>query len=396
MAPAPQRIAVVDFGTNSTRLLVADVDATGRLRELERRTTVTRLGDGIDATGRLADDAVGRVLKALADYRDMIDAVGNVQQRIGVATSAVRDATNGDAFVATVAADFGIDVRTITGDEEARLTFLGATAGTHRTDGEAAPAEPGGEPSTGRSSGDDAGEATARASDEPAVRGAGEATARVSGEPAVREAGEATAHVSGEPAVRGAGERPSVPGAASATEAQDTLVIDIGGGSTEYVVGVPGTPPAFHVSTRMGSVRFTERHLHHDPPPPAELTELDKAADEVIAAAVPRTLRPKRAIAVAGTPTSLAAIDQQLDPYDPVKVHGYILARTTVERIAAQLARTPLAERRAIAGLHPDRAPTIVAGAQILVRSLNAFDLDELEVSEADILQGAALTAAVP
>src|ERR1700742_1359713 len=125
MAPAPQRIAVVDFGTNSTRLLVADVDATGRLRELERRTTVTRLGDGIDATGRLADDAVGRVLKALADPRDMIDAGGNVQQRIGVATSAVRDATNGDAFVATVAADFGIDVRTITGDEEARLTFLG-------------------------------------------------------------------------------------------------------------------------------------------------------------------------------------------------------------------------------------------------------------------------------
>lgn len=308
MAPASQRIAVVDFGTNSTRLLVADVDRDGRLNELERRTTVTRLGDGIDTTGRLADDAVGRVFTALADYRQTIDAVGDVPRRIGVATSAVRDAANGDDFVARVKQDFGIDVRTISGDEEARLTFLGATAG-------------------------------------------------------------------------------------ASGPHDETLVIDIGGGSTEYVVGVPTEAPSFHVSTRMGSVRFTERHLHHDPPTPPETNELDAAADAVIAAAVPDDIRRRttKAIAVAGTPTSLAAIEQSLDPYDPAKVHGYVLSRDTTERIAAQLARAALEERRRITGLHPDRAPTIVAGAQILVRSLRAFALDRVEVSESDVLQGAAI-----
>lgn len=305
-----RRIAVVDLGTNSTRLLIADVDDDGTLLELERRTTVTRLGDGVDATGRLSDAATERVFAALADYRARIDR-HDASTVVAVATSAVRDAANGEAFRATLQHRFDIDARTISGDEEARLTFRGAT--------------------------------TAR---------------RQANEP--------------------------------------TMVLDIGGGSTEYVVGHPRTDPTFHVSTRMGSVRQTERHLHADPPRPDELERLSEEADDIIAATVPQAIRDTATtgIAVAGTATSLAAIDQALDPYDSTKVHGYVLTKTACARMLAQLTAVPLQERQAITGLHPDRAPTIVAGATILTRSIEAFGLDQIKVSETDILHGAALSAA--
>jgi exopolyphosphatase/guanosine-5'-triphosphate,3'-diphosphate pyrophosphatase len=152
-------------------------------------------------------------------------------------------------------------------------------------------------------------------------------------------------------------------------------VIDIGGGSTEYVTGRAGSDPGFHVSTRMGSVRHTERHLKTDVP--AAVRE-----------------RVEEGIAVAGTATTLAAIAQELDPYDPEKVHGYRVGAATCERIVAQLAALTVAERRRVTGLHPDRAPTIVAGAVILLESMRAFELGEIEVSEADILHGAALASA--
>ena len=174
-------------------------------------------------------------------------------------------------------------------------------------------------------------------------------------------------------------------------------MIDIGGGSTEYVVGHPGSEPSFHVSTRMGSVRHTERHLHSDPPAEAELARLAEDADRIIEADVPAAIRAEveRGIAVAGTATSLAAIDQRLDPYDPERVHGHRPHRERVRRAcSAMLAALPVAERREVAGLLPDRAPTIVAGVTILARSLHAFGLGEVEVSEADILHGAALDAA--
>jgi exopolyphosphatase / guanosine-5'-triphosphate,3'-diphosphate pyrophosphatase len=305
-----RRIGVVDLGTNSTRLLVAALDG-GQLAELERRTTVTRLGEGVEATGRLGDAAIARVSEALAVYREILDRLG-ADEVVAVATSAMRDAENGPAFRDEIRARFGIDARTISGDEEARLTFLGATAG--------------------------------------------------------REAG------------------------------AETLVIDIGGGSTEYVTGQAGSDPGFHVSTRMGSVRHTERHLKSDPPAGDEMAALAEDARTVVRAEVPPEVRDRveEGIAVAGTATSLAAIAQELDPYDPDRVHGYRLGHSTVERIVAQLAAQTVAARRRVTGLHPDRAPTIVAGAVILLESMRAFGLDEIEVSEADILHGAALTAASP
>lgn len=304
------RIAVADLGTNSTRLLVADVDGDGRLTEIERRTTVTRLGEGVDASGRLAPEAIERVYAALAEYREIAAANGS-ESSIAVATSAVRDAANGSELEAGIRARYGFDVRTITGDEEARLTFLGATANSSRS------------------------------------------------------------------------------------RDQPTLVIDIGGGSTELVIGRPGSEPSFHVSTRLGSVRQSERHLSDDPPGEGELAALAAEARAILAEAVPEDLRATvdDGIAVAGTPTSLAAIDQRLDPYDPARVHGYRLELAACERKLALLASLPLVERRELTGLHPERAPTIVAGVAILVESMRLLGLDQVEASETDILHGAALAA---
>jgi exopolyphosphatase / guanosine-5'-triphosphate,3'-diphosphate pyrophosphatase len=301
------RVAVVDIGTNSTRLLVAEID-DGKVDELDRRTTVTRLGEGLEATGRLSDAAMSRVVDALATYREAIDSHG-ADRVVAVATSAMRDAANGPDFRDQIQRRFDIDARTISGDEEARLTFLGATAGRD-------------------------------------------------------------------------------PGA-------DTLVIDIGGGSTEYVTGRPGADPGFHVSTRMGSVRHTERHLHTDPPTAAELDALAEDARSIIEADVPADVRERvdAGIAVAGTATSLAAIDQELDPYDPEKVHGYRLSLERCKALLTRLAELTVAQKRELAGLQPDRAPTIVAGAGILLESMRGFGLDAIEISETDILHGVALAA---
>ena len=298
---------MIDLGTNSSRLLVADVDGD-QLKEVERRTSVTRLGEGLEASGRLSDAAIARVVETVSGYRELLDR-HRAETVVCVATSAMRDAENGHELADLLRRRLRVDPRVISGEEEARLTFRGATSG--------------------------------------------------------RPAGDAT------------------------------LVIDIGGGSTEYVVGQPAGEPSFHVSTRMGSVRHTERHLHSDPPAAAELTALTDDVDHILAADVPAAVRAgvERAIAVAGTATSLAAIDLELDPYDPERVQGHRLPQGTCERLRDRLASLPLAERREVTGLHPDRAPTIVAGATILARSLHAFGLQEVEVSEADILHGAALAA---
>jgi exopolyphosphatase / guanosine-5'-triphosphate,3'-diphosphate pyrophosphatase len=301
------RVGVVDIGTNSTRLLVAEVEGDA-LTELDRRTTVTRLGEGLEASGRLSDAAMARVSEALAGYREALDE-HSAARVVAVATSAMRDAANGPDFRDEIERRFGLDARTISGDEEARLTFLGATAG--------------------------------------------------------RDAGAAT------------------------------LVIDIGGGSTEFVVGHPGGDPEFHISTRMGSVRHTERHLHSDPPTADELAALAEDARAIVETDVPTDVRAgvEAGIAVAGTATSLAAIDQELDPYDPERVHGYRLTTASCERLLGRLAELTVEQRREVPGLHPDRAPTIVAGAGILLESMRACGLEEIEISENDILHGAALAA---
>jgi exopolyphosphatase/guanosine-5'-triphosphate,3'-diphosphate pyrophosphatase len=305
---APPRIAVLDLGTNSTRLLVADV-ADDAITELERRSTVTRLGEGVDATGVLSEAAIDRVTGTVAGYREVIDRLG-ANTVVAIATSAMRDAENGPSFHRTLQQRFGIDARTISGDEEARLTFRGATAGR--------------------------------------------------------------------------------------SDAGETMVIDIGGGSTEYVVGRPGRDPAFNVSTRMGSVRHTERHVEGDPPSADEVAALSADAEQVVKRELPGAVRDgvRHGIAVAGTATSLAAIDLELDPYDPERVHGHRLSLAACNRILAMLAALPLAERRKVTGLHPDRAPTIVAGTAILRESIRCCGLAGVEISEADILHGAALAAA--
>ncbi|MEA2438583.1 MAG: exopolyphosphatase / guanosine-5-triphosphate,3-diphosphate pyrophosphatase [Thermoleophilaceae bacterium] len=300
-------IAVVDIGTNSTRLLVARVEG-GEVEELERRSIVTRLGQGVDASGRLADEAVERVFAVLEEYKELIDKRG-ADLVVALATSAVRDSENGDEFRQAVRERFGFDLRTISGDEEARLTFRGATSG------------------------------------------------------------------------RGDREAP-------------TLVIDIGGGSTELVTGRPGADPEFHVSTQAGSVRQTERHLHDDPPRPEQLAGLRREVRGIIEEAVPAAVSSSvtRGIAVAGTATQLAAVDLGLESRDEGRVHGHILELDAVGRILDRLAAVPLEERRRVRGLDPDRAPTIVAGAAILVEAMESFGLDRVEASETDILHGAGLT----
>ena len=173
-------------------------------------------------------------------------------------------------------------------------------------------------------------------------------------------------------------------------------MLDIGGGSTEFVVGTPGSDPTFHVSTSAGSVRQTERHLADDPPTDEQLSSVAGEVAAIIEAEVPREVRREAAagIAVAGTATQLASVDQRLEEPDPERVHGYRLDRYAVEEILEHLAALPLAERRSIIGLNPARAPTIVAGAIILAEAMQAFDFDWIETSEADILHGTALEAA--
>ena len=298
-------MAVVDIGTNSTRLLVADV--ADDVTELVRESTVTRLGEGVDATGRLGDEPQARVFAALDRYAEQI-AAHDCEASAAVMTSAVRDAANGAEFAATVRERYGLAGRTLSGDEEAAFTFAGATA--------------------------------ARPPDDPTER----------------------------------------------------VVIDIGGGSTELVCGARGEL-GFHVSTQIGVVRHTERHLHADPPAADELVELARAVSGGIAEAVPGDVRARAeaAIAVAGTATSCAAIDLALEVYDTGRVEGHVLSLARLGQLLERLAAMPVAERRQVTGLHPDRAPTIVAGVVILTSVLDAFGLDGVEVSDRDILWGVAL-----
>jgi exopolyphosphatase/guanosine-5'-triphosphate,3'-diphosphate pyrophosphatase len=177
--------------------------------------------------------------------------------------------------------------------------------------------------------------------------------------------------------------------------AEKTLVCDIGGGSTELVIG-DGPDVGFHASLQVGTVRHTERHITHDPPEASELEDLAGDVRALIAEALEGAAFAVAhdGIGVAGTPTSLAAIDQGLDPYDPALVHGYRLPLTSIQRMLSRLASMPLAQRLEVKGLHEGRAPTIVAGVVILVQVMRAFGLNEIEASEHDILWGAALESA--
>jgi exopolyphosphatase / guanosine-5'-triphosphate,3'-diphosphate pyrophosphatase len=288
------RVAAIDLGTNTTRLLVADV-TDGTVDAIVRRSTITRLGEGVDARRRLLPLPITRVRNCLADYRRELESLG-AERALLVATSAVRDAENGEAFLGEIEWSYGFTTRLLSGEQEADLTLRGVGA----VDGE-------------------------------------------------------------------------------------TIVIDIGGGSTELIAA------GARVSTELGSVRLTERFLESDPPAAGELEELAQAIRSVLEE---HDLSGRRGIGVAGTVTSLAALDLGLVEYDADRVHGHRLGQDAVRAQLERLAALPLAERREVPGLEPERAPVIVAGAAILLEIMRHLELPEVEVSERDLLDGAALEAA--
>lgn len=294
------RVAAVDLGTNSTRLLVADVE-DGRLSEVVRRLTITKLGEGVDERRRLLPVPIARVRNCLVDYRRELESLG-ATQTLAIATSAVRDAENGEAFLGEIEWSYGFTTRLLNGDEEAALMARGVLAGRAAPD--------------------------------------------------------------------------------------DTLLIDIGGGSTEIARCAHGEL-TFAASIDVGCVRLTERFLISDPPAPRELLAAALEVRELLP-----QLEPLSAIGVAGTVTTLAALDLGLTVYDPGQTHGHVISREAVEDWLARLARMTVGERLDLPSMEPGRAPVIVAGVLILREILDAYGLPEIEASERDILQGAAFAAA--
>jgi exopolyphosphatase / guanosine-5'-triphosphate,3'-diphosphate pyrophosphatase len=282
------RVGAIDLGTNSTRLLVADV-ADGGVDEVRRALKITRLGEGVDSRGRLLPLPIARVRNVLSDFRRELDALG-AERTLAAATSAVRDAENGEAFLGEVEWSYGFSTRLLSGDDEALLTFRGVAAGR--------------------------------------------------------------------------------------TLEPETLIVDIGGGSTELILADR------HTSLDVGCVRLTER-----------FGDDADAAGAFVGTLLPE-LDVRTAIGVAGTITSLAAVDLGLVEYNPVSVHGHTLTAAAVDEQLAWLAALPIEERRRVPGLEPDRAPVIVAGAAILREVLHHYGLDEIEASEHDLLHGIALAAA--
>ncbi|MFE2233661.1 exopolyphosphatase [Streptomyces sp. NPDC059442] len=302
------RVAGIDCGTNSIRLLVADVHPeTGELVELDRRMTIVRLGQGVDRTGRLAPDALERTFAACRAYAEVIREFGAERVRF-VATSASRDAENRDEFVAGVKDILGVEPEVITGDQEAEFSFTGAT------------------------------------------------------------------------------------GELSGTEKY--LVVDIGGGSTEFVVGNRHVEAARSVD--IGCVRLTERHVRSDPPAAAEVDAIRAdvraalaLAEETVPIAAAGTL-----VGLAGSVTTVAAIALGLEEYDSERIHHSRISREQVAAVVERLLASTHEERAAIAVIHPGRVDVIAAGALVLLEIMERTGAREVVVSEHDILDGIALSVA--
>jgi exopolyphosphatase / guanosine-5'-triphosphate,3'-diphosphate pyrophosphatase len=302
------RVAAVDLGTNSTRLLVADVD-DGRIDELVRETRITRLGEGVDARRRLLPLPIARVRNVLTDFRRTAEEL-HAERTLLIATSAVRDADNGEAFLGEIEWSYGFTTQLLSGDDEALLSLRGVTAD--------------------------------------------------------RRLGEAT------------------------------VIVDVGGGSTEVTsANFPGGAD-WHDSLDIGAVRLTERFLHTDPPTDKELDACAEAARAMLAERIPKDVRvnARAAIGVAGTITSLAALDLELEQYDRDRVHGHVLTPEALGKQVDRLAALTTEERRKLPAFDPERAPVIVGGAVIVREIVSFLGIDGLEVSERDILDGAALAAA--
>jgi exopolyphosphatase / guanosine-5'-triphosphate,3'-diphosphate pyrophosphatase len=313
-----RRVAAVDCGTNSLRLLVADVDlGRAEITDVARRMEIVRLGQGVDQSGRLAPEALDRTIGVLRDYADVIAASAVRAVRM-VATSATRDASNAAEFTRRVKEVLGISPEVLTGGQEAKLSFTGATAEL-----------------------------------------------------------------------------------AAARDAGPFLVVDIGGGSTEFVLGpaanaAVATGDADHagqaISVDVGCVRMTERHLHGDPPDrrqvAAAAADIDAALD-LVAEAVP-VRQARTLIGLAGSVTTVAAIAMGLPAYDPARIHHARVSAADVHQVTGSLLAQTRAARAAIGVMHPGRVDVIGGGALVLDRVMRRFGFGEVLVSEHDILDGIA------
>jgi len=319
-----KRVAAIDCGTNSLRLLIADVEvARHELTDVQRRMEIVRLGQGVDAAGMLAPAALDRTFRVLADYARQIATAGATAVRM-VATSATRDASNAQEFARGVFDILAVPPEVISGEEEARLSFAGATA-------ELAAARP--------------------------------------------------------------GPRPEPP----------YLVVDIGGGSTEFVLGAgsaaePGAASdgLAAISVDIGCVRLTERHLHADPPTAAQVREasadIDKALDRV--AATIDMQQASTLVGLAGSITTVTAIALDLPVYDPALTHHARISAAAVHEVTVRLLGQTRQQRAAIGALHPGRVDVIGAGALVLDLVMQRFGFGEFVTSEHDILDGIAWSIA--
>jgi exopolyphosphatase/guanosine-5'-triphosphate,3'-diphosphate pyrophosphatase len=300
-------IAALDLGTNSTRVLVAQPDGEGGIELVDRRMTITRLGQDVGATGRLADEAVERTLACLRGYREVIDRHGVTRIR-AAATSAARDAANRDEFFDAVEDAVGVRPELLSGHEEGRLSFLGATADLDHALG-------------------------------------------------------------------------------------PFLIVDIGGGSTEFIVGTDQVEGVMSID--VGCVRLTEKFLDHDPPQPEELTACISFTDtylEDVVRELPGAADARTLVGLAGTITNVAAVE--IGRYDRDLVHHFHLTRDAAEDVFRTLATESRAQRIHNPGLEEARADVIVGGCCVLVAIFRRFGFDEMTVSEADILDGLALSIA--
>lgn len=310
-----ERVAAIDIGTNSTRLLVAERGDGGvPLHTVERRMRITRLGQGVDRTGSLAAEAMDRTVTVLREYRQVMDDLGVGEGRVRMAaTSASRDASNREVFFDAAAAAIGVRPALLSGGEEAELSFRGATADLDPADG-------------------------------------------------------------------------------------PFLVFDLGGGSTEFVFGTagPGGRIEAQLSIDVGCVRLTERFLaDHDPPAPEDLTAAITYADawlDDVVREIPQVGEAATVVGLAGTVSTVAAVEQGLATYDRDALHHFVLTKEAAEDVFRTLATESRADRLGNPGLEEARADVIVGGCCVLVAILRRLALDEIVCSEADILDGLALS----
>jgi exopolyphosphatase/guanosine-5'-triphosphate,3'-diphosphate pyrophosphatase len=300
-------VAAIDCGTNSTRLLVARTDGDDRLETLERLMVVTRLGQGVDATGRLDPDAITRTVDVLRRYKDVLERHGATRIRM-TATSAARDAANRDDFFDAAEAVVGVRPELLGGDEEGRLSFRGATAELDPADG-------------------------------------------------------------------------------------PFLVVDIGGGSTEFAVGT--TEPEGVLSIDVGCVRLTEKFIESDPPAPEELSAAISVVEahlEDVVRELPAAKDARLMVGLAGTVSTVAAVELGLAAYSRAELHHFRLTRAAAEDVFRTLATETAADRAFNPGLEAARVDTIVGGCCALVAVMRFFEAEALLVSESDILDGLAFS----